>query len=682
MTSKLSFQSQIRDLLARSLFDQAADRCIEALAKWPADPDLLVLLALSDEGRGDLAGARALLDKALIEAPQHADGRYHSARLLLIAGRIEQARAQFEHNLSLHPNHALSYTALARLHHAQGRIDQAIETLRTALRADHDHVPALTSLASLLLDRGELEEAHQLASQALKLAPDSPASQLAMGLVLLAQGYMDFAERCLANAAAADPDNPRVHLAMARLLQRLNRHGDALLALDACERLGSQGPPVMRAQAHSLAALGRLPEARQLLEQLLAREEDAEEVLLALIEVLVSQGDASALAGLRDRIRAGRPALQIWLEARQAQLEGQSLLALQKLQAGLAQAPAELERSMRLLAAELLIDQGDSAQVCTQLQPLIAEAKTDVGLTWRLAGLARLAGVPEFALSVLEPLMGDERLSDDARSRTAVMLADLYDQTDRFEEAAAQFSTAAWQAPYLGSLGDPDQQQDTLDIEAISPWPWPSEILAPGRPVFLTGWPCSGRDLVLVALAQTGLAVLPLADWPTRRSHLGLPLSLDQLSRLDASSLHLARRRYLRAAAGKPEALETAAILARDLPLIARVFPGASVLVPKVEEPYLMLQWRLAGYRQVPSMRKTWHDEQALLSRLRESLPLSFIDFSLPELLTAPEQSLMEICSQLNLHYRPTMAETLSNLVAERGYRPPGHWRRYPASAI
>ncbi len=681
MTANAALVSQVRELLAESRYDQASELCIEALRQAPAEPTLLMLLALADEGRGDLAGARARLEAALDADPQHVESRYQLGRLQLVAGEIEPARELFRSCLAQNPNHAPSYTALARLDHAEGRVDQAIEGLRTALRADEDHVPALTSLAMLLLEQGDYEAANGHASHALKLAPDSPASQLTMGQVLLAQGYLSFAEQCLANAAARDPDNPRVHLAMALLLQRLERHRDALRALQAAERLGHTGPALKRARAQSLARLGRFAEARAALEALLQQSGGDTALLIALIDVLAALGDEPALLALRGRIGADYPGLEHWLEACRASLSGQPARALEWLEAGRDKADQALAARVPLFAAELLLHLGRGREVTAWIEPLLRPAAQDAALSWQIASLARSAGNRSLAVAVLETLEKTEGLNDDARARTAVMLADLHDQDGRFEEAAARFPAAAWQAPYVGGLANPDKPEQ-LDFDRLLPWRWTNEAFSAGRPVFILGWPCSGRDLLLVALAQAGLPALPLADWPLRRSQLGLPGDVDDLEQLDDSRRHIARRRYLRAVGGRVDVVEPAAVLARDLALLARVFPGATVIRPRAEEDYLALQWRLAGYRQVPTMRKLWRHEQGLLDQLTPGLPLRLVDVHLADLLAAPDDTLQSLCAGLGLAWQDRVATTVQAMMEERGYRPPAHWRLYPDGAI
>jgi hypothetical protein len=107
------------------------------------------------------------------------------------------------------------------------------------------------------------------------------------------------------------------------------------------------------------------------------------------------------------------------------------------------------------------------------------------------------------------------------------------------------------------------------------------------------------------------------------------------------------------------------------------VFPDASVVVTQADENYLKMQWRLLGYRQVPSMLKVWRRDQETLASLREILPLNFVDCSLEALLDAPADTMQLLCDSLSLVYDPQMAAAVRTLVRQHGYRPANHWQHY-----
>ncbi len=665
----------------QSRYESASELCLQALREAPGAPEFLLLLALSDEGRGDVRGARSRLESALVGSPNKVECRYQLGRLLLMDGHVAGAREQFHQVLHQDYNHAPSYTALARLDHADGQLTLSLERLRTALRADPEHVPALTTLASVLLDQGELESAREEASQAIHIAPEEPSAHLALGRVLLAQGYLSFAEQCLANAADLDPNNPRVHLAMAMLLQKLGRHGDALKALAAAERTGAAGPTLLRARALSFHRIGELSSARAAHDQLIGSAATTTEQLLEYVDILVSLGDRQGLVGLPERIHTDEPAFDVWVKSRLALVDGALQVAVDMLRSTFDLAGPDLASRAGLLLAETLLRQDKTEDGLQQLELLSPTVGQRPELAQPIARLAYGAGALEFAVSILEPVVDHAALDEHAQALAAAMLSDLYDKSGRYEKAAVLFKRSAWQATYLGQAQSSEDAGDAGQ-GAFATAPASAGCDDSRRPVFIAGWPCSGRDLVLVALSRSGLRPLPLADWPMRRQQLGLSSERAVQENLNDTELHLRRRRYFRGLAGNRDVLESGVVHPRDLPLLARLFPGSAVVLPRAEERYAALQWRLFGYRQVPTMREFWRQEQLQLEVMRPHLPVAFVDLPLAELLNDSEEVLSKLFERLRLPWDSVINQSIQEIIALRGYRPPMHHSNYPDEAL
>lgn len=670
--------STIRELVRNNDFERGSQHCLEALSQTPDSPQFKFLLAICEDGRGRPDEAKRQLRTLLGQRPDFYEARYELGRLLLVEGHTQEAKECFKGCLEQNPNHAPSYTALGRLDYAKGDLEQADQQLRTALRADADYVPALTTLAALSLERVDHDQANDYASRALTLAPESPAAQLAMGQVMLARGYLDFAEQCLSNAAASDPQNPRLHFALASLLRKRERHQEALAALGQAERLGLAGPSLERAKIQSLVNLGRLDEALRNCSQLLDQSGPDQATVIALSDIQVALGDIPGLSDLLERLPETSQDLRFWVGARLALARRDVQAALQALEKAESLAAGELARRVRLLAAELLLDKGKARESVEALRALAEDARSDTQLAWQLARLARQAGHYGFSVSILQSLLDHGQVGQEVRARTAVMLVDLHDLDGNFEQAANGFEAAAWQPPYLG---DPQsfESPESIDFDRLVPWSWRFEPWANGRPIFLSGWPCSGRDLLLDSLVMAGLTKLPPADWPARQEKLALSAEPAVLARLDDTSLRLMRKRYLRATRGQPDVIEPGPIFARQLPMIARAFPGAIVVVPVAREQYLTLQWRLFGYRQVPTMRKAWAQERSLLQRMQTELPLQFMEVDLDQLLANTEETLQNLVSRLDGAWRADISERVRALSLQRGYRSPDHWRHYSA---
>jgi tetratricopeptide (TPR) repeat protein len=680
MQSPSTLLNSIRQHYLAGRIDEATELCLQGLTEAPQDGELHFLLALCDEKAGKINEAFERLQRVVEQHDQHVDARFALGRMQLSRGQARDARATFNELLELDPGHAPARTLRARLDRIEGRIDEAVNGLRTALRGDEHHVPALVSLAEIELERGNVEAANEHASQAVQIAPHDAAAQLVMGQTFLAKGLSSFAERALTNAAESDPGNPRIHLALGQAMQRFGRHREAVSAFERARSLGLQDGELARGLAVSLARSGRLADARKALEELEPDLRDRN-LILDLAELHAADGDAPALAALGERAALIAPELNRWVLAIQCELEGRIDEGLALAEQLLDSEQTDLQVRARMLTARLHVRQGNAEATEAVLSPLLENPSLTPAAHWEIARLLRQVSAWEAAARCLERVAARKELNDEDRARSQAMRVDILDRAGRYDQAAALFPEAAWQPPYLGEpayLELHGNQPHALSNVLEYDWKTPGDDDAGRTPLFVAGWPCSGRDLVLAALGQSpSLAILPLADWPQRKQHLDLPIDASRFGPADPSRVHLTRRRYGRHCPRDRRAVESASIQPVDMAQIARVFPDAVVVLPHARKEYLALQWRLVGYRQVPSMLKAWEGDQRLMELLRDQLPLRVIDCSLEDLLQQPEATLSDLCSQLGLTYDDGMREVVEQMAVSRGYRPPEHWRHY-----
>ncbi|MFU8877484.1 MAG: tetratricopeptide repeat protein [Wenzhouxiangellaceae bacterium] len=675
--------SEIRARLDRKQPVEAAQLCLETLASNPDDPLLLRLLAHCEEQQSRPEQAIEHLRRAIKAQPDDVEARFELGRILASQDRVQNAQSELLAVLELDPNHAEARTVLARIEAAQGNRSGAIEGLKTALRADPDHLPAHLSLIDLLVRAGDLEKANQHASHAAALAPDNWHVQVAMARVFEAGEHFSFAEQCLRNALELAPQEIEPRLRLAALLQRSERHTEALEVLAEASSLAPESSEIRRLSALSQVRTGQLDRARQALESDpgIVNEKAS---LLALADVYQQQGDAMALRGLAVKLPEDQPGLARWLEGLAAAIGGNLSAATPNLEKLVAGDDDELSVRARLLLAAISLRQQENEKIRELLEPL---AKTDglpIFAVWEGARLCRESGQFELGAQLIEKALERRDLDEQARSRSAVMRLDLLDRAGRYEEAAAAFGQAAWQAPYLGEPTflhgeDPRAVPDLGPLEDIQ-WPKPDPLReSEARPVFLCGWPSSGRELLMPLARCQPARALPLADWPRRRDVLHLPARPEQVTELDADLARSVRRRYFRGNAVDPGSIvfETAAIVPQDIPRLGVLFPHATLIVLHAEEKYLELQWRLAGYRQVPSMLKIWRRDDEILRQMASQVPMDRIDLDLRDLLENPESVLRGLCTRLGLRYDEHVPTVVQQLSETRGYRPPDHWENY-----
>lgn len=144
----------------------------------------------------------------------------------------------------------------------QGRVSEAEEQLVGALQADPAHVPARQAYVALLLEQQRSDAARRILSDALAVNPSHPTFALAMARILAEQrdypGALEVIDRAGSVGSNAD------FLALrGAVLQRMQRHPEAIEAYHASVRGAPQPGTTWVGYGISLEAVGRKSDAAQ-----------------------------------------------------------------------------------------------------------------------------------------------------------------------------------------------------------------------------------------------------------------------------------------------------------------------------------------------------------------------------------------------------------------------------------
>ncbi len=672
MSTPEELMREIRGLLQDGRYTDAAAACREALGEAPENPDLRMLMGLCDEAAGQVDSARAWMEKALEKDPDHPAAGYHLGRLRLAEGRDEDARGVLEECIARDPNHAAARTLLARIEQRAGRLDAAVEALRTALRADADYAPAHAGLAALLLRRGALDEAHQHASKAISLRPADAFSQVTMAQVFQAQGHHDFAEQCLRNALKQQPGHPQLQAALEQL-QRVHPPGTETAAT----------PAALLDRMRSHYRQGQLRAAAEIALALQHRFAAADEQRLEVAEVLMDAGQLEASADVLSGADPGLPRHAL-TQARLAAVRGQVDSALEQLSTLFAAEQPGLRHDARRLAADLHLRERRLGSALEVLRALRDEPEQPPSTLRMLAQLEHAAGETAAARGLLETLVERPGLGDGERAVSHNLLGRILDESGAYEAAARHLRQGEWRAPFLVNELE---QVSPADLHtawaALESWEHGDSPVDDGRPVpvFVAGWPGSGREAVLPVLAGSSrLALLAPEEIGERRERLRLPLSPSGLAALSDSELRTTRKRYLRGLSDPARIpLEPGLPEVTALPAIARFFPGARLVWMQASEPALRLHWRLAGCREVERMAAVWRAEQELFEHLVSLLPLRVIRLPADRLVDDPAGLAPILAEALELAAPDELGQALARSLEQAGYRSGEHWRHYEA---
>jgi len=138
----------------------------------------------------------------------------------------------------------------------------ALERFRRAVQIDPHFNQARLNEAGLLAKSGASARVRKLLDEVLQDDPNNPEGLILMGLLLQAEGQDDQALDFLKKAGQLAPDNPLVQPIIARILMKIGRNPEAILAFRRALRITPESAPADHANLGILLAqTGQIEEA-------------------------------------------------------------------------------------------------------------------------------------------------------------------------------------------------------------------------------------------------------------------------------------------------------------------------------------------------------------------------------------------------------------------------------------
>ena len=215
---------------------------------------------------------------------------------------VEAATEEFLASLRTRPDDDSGHTNRGNYLLNTGDLQGAIAAFETATRLNPRNVAALVNLALALNLDGQNEKAERRLRRALDAEPRNSAAWFNYGLLLGEMGRRDEAREALRQALQTDAANA----AAAFNLCVLESDHDLSQAIGYCReaaRLRPEEPRYAYTLGFYLARSGRLREAVQVLEGVVARHPTYGDAYGLLMSVYETQGDREAAASLARRAR-------------------------------------------------------------------------------------------------------------------------------------------------------------------------------------------------------------------------------------------------------------------------------------------------------------------------------------------------------------------------------------------
>jgi putative PEP-CTERM system TPR-repeat lipoprotein len=245
---------------------------------------------------GDLAPAEAAFRTAISKNPENTLNIGNLARLLNIDGRDDEARSVFDTALSDNPDNLDLLLKYAALEFRTGDTDKSTTLLRTAVQKHPKSIRARMLLSSTLRSAGKPDEALAVSEAALAANPNRVDLIESVGLASLESQDWDGAAASFKRMTAAQSASPRAFELYSLALEGGGKLNEALQALDKATALAGSDTAYAPAKVRILLRLGRLDEAKAILEPAKAANPDAAETHLMEGSLALATNQAAAAA--------------------------------------------------------------------------------------------------------------------------------------------------------------------------------------------------------------------------------------------------------------------------------------------------------------------------------------------------------------------------------------------------
>jgi TolB-like protein/Tfp pilus assembly protein PilF len=312
MRDLFAVQDEISRAIVKALQLQLTDRQAgEPLVRQEtADPEAHALVLkgshmLRTSDRASFARAAGFFEQAIRRDSAYA--RAHAGLATVLQNQAyrryvpvdegyARARRAAERALALDPTQIRAHVVLARIAEIHAwDFAAAEEHYRRAGELNPGATAYLASRAFLLMRLGRPEEAIQVAARYTVAEPDHAGGYNNLGAIY---GYARRFERSLDafhSALELDPNNPSARLGLALTYSYLERHDDAMRAIEEARRQRPDDQYVLSAAGYVLARAGRTSDADEALRRLRAQPDASAYLQAVVLAGLGRRDDAFAM---------------------------------------------------------------------------------------------------------------------------------------------------------------------------------------------------------------------------------------------------------------------------------------------------------------------------------------------------------------------------------------------------
>lgn len=384
--------------------------------------------------RGDVAGARQLLEQAAKLKPGEPTGQVEMADIKAQAGQLDEAEALYRQLLKKYPQNASVRMGLINVLSQTGEMDEAVRLFETLSPVEQARMGGIGRIrgnqyaqrARRAEQLGDMAGARAALEEALRNDPSDPWTRFALARIYVELGAVKEARSLIDGLLAADPNSPDALYTSALLSMQL---GDWRKAQSSMAAIPAQSrTAAMNTLAADIDFNLRMQDVRELLQQgkaqdaraLLARAEREakgnEERLATVAVTYADAGDTDKALALLRSLRADDPAENPRLTLQYAGVllrreEDAKVAALlhdlqgRKLSADERKLLNDLAFILQIREADKLTAERKVAEAYDLLAPSLAQRPNDPLAISALARMYVASGSPDKAVELYRPLL-------------------------------------------------------------------------------------------------------------------------------------------------------------------------------------------------------------------------------------------------------------------------------------
>lgn len=248
----------------------------------PLTPQKAFQIALKTMRAGQLREAYVMCRKILAADPLFTDALHLQGVIEMSAGDIGKALETLQKVRTLRPGDASVWSDLGMIYQGLRQHEEARAHLQQAIELDPRNAGAHLNLGNVFSALGELDAAERHYKAAIKRDPKMTAGFNNLSRTLLIQGRAREGENRARQAIALEPKNALAHSHLAEALDRLGEQQQSLKAHQRAVALAPDRDTIRLAYIATLAAYGRLDEARAQCEKILEEHPQSVDALMQL----------------------------------------------------------------------------------------------------------------------------------------------------------------------------------------------------------------------------------------------------------------------------------------------------------------------------------------------------------------------------------------------------------------